>query len=212
MNKNIGKKILIVLAIILIIIVGGLTYIDWSLKPLPEEKRNISSSNIKMIVDMEDTDYRTPIIRTYTKEEFDSFDQDELDKIKDLVNGNIEGDIPALKIEDGRGILEISFQMIDNNKDYQVVGEIVPDDIPKIKIGVTNYDSQQSKRTIENSFIESEEEGIYLYEIKRYFDDEELENFDKEEFFMEFMYIEVDFEINKEKYVSIFAIHTVEDK
>ena len=103
-SKNRRKKLIIIgslLALFTIIIIGIFIYLDWSLTPLPEIKRNISSSDIKIIVDFPDRANRTPIIRTYTKEEFINFNQKEIEKIKDTINGNIEGDIPALVLENG---------------------------------------------------------------------------------------------------------------
>lgn len=94
-ERIIGKKILLSIFIIVIIISAVLIYINWSLKPIPGEKRNISTSNVRMLVNMEDE--RTPIIRTYSKKEFDNFDENEINKIKNIVNGNIEGDVPLLK-------------------------------------------------------------------------------------------------------------------
>lgn len=88
-RKALGRKILISILIIFIFILVVVTYINWSLKPLPEEKRNISTTNVKMLVDIASSENRTPIIRTYTKEEFDNFHENELKKIKNIVKGNI---------------------------------------------------------------------------------------------------------------------------
>ncbi|MGO1470546.1 MAG: zf-HC2 domain-containing protein [Tissierella sp.] len=201
------------LSVFLIILISFYILISHQLKPLPEAKRNISTTNIKMVVDMEDVANRTPIVRTYTKKEFDNFNENKIKKIREIVNGNIEGDIPALVIENGRGILNFTFEKKDEKG---VFTKIIPDDIPKIKISVSSYSSEKGAKEIDDSFMEHENrEGIYLYEIKRYFNEfTEDENFfyEDDEFFMEFLNIEINYEIDKEKYVSIFSIHSVEDK
>lgn len=200
------KRIMISILIIVLILSAVLIYTNELLKPLPEGKRNISSSNVKMLVNIEDS--RTAIIRTYTKEEFDKFNENEIKKIKEIVDGNIEGDVPALTIADGVGTLELSFESIN---EAEISAKIVPDNIPKIKISVP-YGKEESK-IISDSLIESKEtEGIYLYEIKRYLNQDEAYYGESDEFFMESMFIEINYEINKENYVSIFAINTIEYK
>lgn len=211
---TLGKKILFSILIIGIIISAVLIYIDWSLKPLPEEKRNISTSNVRMLINMEDTNWRTPIIRTFTKEEFDSFDENQIHKIKGIVNGNVEGDLPAFKIENGMGILEVSFEKTDKNNDFEVIAKIIPDKLPKIKISaLESLYSKEEPKEINGSFTESEEmEGIYLYEIKKYSNKDEIYHSETDDFFMESMFIEINYEVNKESYVSVFAINTIEYK
>lgn len=207
------KKLLLLILIIVVIILTVILYINWSLKPLPEERRNMSTSNIRMLVNMEDVDDRTPIVRTYIKEEFDNFDENELNKKKEIVNGNIEGDIPALKIENGIGVIKISFEKTENGTEGETVAKVIPENIPEIKISVleTLY-SEEEPKEISNSLIESEEGGIYSYEIKGYLNNERVISDEKEDFFIESMYIEIYYKVDDEDYVSIFAINTVQDK
>lgn len=206
-----GKRILFSISIIVILVI--IIYINWSLKPLPEEKRNISTTDIKMIANIPDAANRTPIIRTYTKEEFDNFSENELKKIKNIVNGNIEGDVPALKIENGTGVIEISFEMIVKNNGLMGISKIVPDDIPKIKILVlaTLY-SKENPKVVNDSLIKSEVEGTYLYEINRYFNKDEVYHNENDDFSTESMFVEVTYEIGNKSYVSVFAMNTIEDK
>ena len=214
-SKNRKKTLTIVgslLSIFTIIIIALFIYLDWSFTPLPEEKRNISSSDVKMIVDFPDVDDRIPIIRTYTKEEFTDFDKREIEDIKDTINGNIEGDIPALVLGNGRGEIDISFV----NSGNSALDNIKPDNIPQIKILVSTYSDQRSPKEVEGFLIEDKEnKAMYSYELKRYFTEfteEESTMYESDEFFMEFMNIQVNYEINKQEYVSLFAIHTVEYK
>ncbi len=129
-----------------------------------------------------------------------------------MVSGNIEGDVPALKIENGTGILKISFEKIEKNGEEIKAVKAIPDDVPKIKISAleTLY-SREEPKEINDSLIESEE-GIYLYEVKRYLNQDRIYHDKDDEFFMEGIFIEVNYEINREKYVSFFAINTLEYK
>lgn len=200
------KKVLLSILIFVVLISAVLIYTNGLLTPLPEDKRNVSTSDVKILVNIGDS--RTAIIRTYTKEEFDKFDEKKINKIKGIVNGNIEGDIPALRIADGVGTLELSFEGIN---EAEISTKIVPDSIPKIKISVPYY--KDESKIISDSLIESKEtEGIYLYEIKRYLNQDDTYYDESDEFFMESMFIEINYEIDKENYVSIFAINTIEYK
>lgn len=204
------KKVLISILVIILIISAVIIYTNRLWKPLPEDKRNISTSNVQMLVNIEDE--RTPIIRTYTKEEFNKFDEDEINKIKETVNGNIEGDIPQLIIEDGIGTFEISFIKIDKNDASVVTAKIRPDNIPKIRMLVlqTIY-SKEKPKEVNDSLIESEG-GIYSCKVKKYLNKEELSFVEEDEPYRQSMFIEVDYEINNEEYISIFAINTKESK
>lgn len=204
------KKVLISILVIVLIISALLVYTNSLWKPLPEDKRNISTSNIQMLVNMEDE--RTPIIRTYTKEEFDKFDENEINKIKEVVSGNIEGDIPQLIIEEGRGTIEISFIKTDKNDTSVVTAKIIPDNTPKIRMLIleTIYSKEEAKE-VNDSLIESEE-GVYSYKLRRYLNKEELSSVEKHEPYRQSMYIEVDYEINNQEYISIFAINTSESE
>jgi len=75
-KRKLGKKILLSMMTIIIIISAGFIFINGLFKPLPEEKRNLSTSNIKMLVNVESN--RIAIVRTYTKEEFDKFDENKI--------------------------------------------------------------------------------------------------------------------------------------
>lgn len=103
--------------------------------------------------------------------------------------------------------------MMEKSNDFKVTAKIIPNDALKIKISVleTLYSKEEPKE-INDSLIKGEKEGIYLYEIKRYFNQGEIYYNENDDFFMESMFIEISYEIDKEDYVSIFAINTKEDK
>ncbi|MFA5576450.1 MAG: hypothetical protein WC983_04140 [Tissierellaceae bacterium] len=212
-RKTIKRKIILTILIIIPFILAKLVHINWSPKPLPEEKRNISTTNIRMLVDITDRASRSPIVRTYTKEEFEKFDEKQLRRIMNLVSGNVEGDAPTLRMEDEIGRIEISFEMIEKNDGFTVTGKIVPDDIPSIRIlALSTLYSKEEPKIINGKLIENETQGKYLCEINRYFDIDEIYHSDNDDFTMESMFIEVSYEINNKAYVSIFAINTLEYK
>ena len=66
-------------------------------RPTPGYLRNTEADGVKIEAKISDDD-RTPIIRTYTKEEFDKFDQSKIDNIEDDVDGRVEGDIPCIDL------------------------------------------------------------------------------------------------------------------
>ncbi len=210
--KNTFKRKAILLAsIVILFLLVKVIHINWSLKPLPEEKRNITTTNIKMIADISDKVGRSPIIRTYTKEEFDSFSENELKKIRNIVSGNIEGDAPTSEIEDGTGTIEISFEMVEENDNFTVTGKIVPDNIPSIKIwALSTLNSKEEPELISGELIKGKTEGIYLCEINRYFHGNEIYSHENDDFSMESMFIEVNYKISGKDYISIFAINTIE--
>ncbi len=200
------------LIIILLIIAGVFVYINWTFQPLSENKRNMSTSDIKMTVILKDTANRTPIIRTYTKEEFDKLDESGIARVKEVVNGNIEGDVPALKIENGIGPIEITFEKTENKGKEETAIKVIPEDVPEIKISVleTLYSDNKPKEIID-SLTESEE-GKYVYEIKKYLHTQKIQIDEMKEFYAESMYIQIHYQIDGENYVSIFAINTIQDK
>lgn len=204
------KKIILTILIVFIIISVALILTNGLWKPLPEEKRNLSTSNIKMLVNVESN--RTAIIRTYTKEEFDKFDENKINKIKEIVDGNIEGDVPQLLIKDGIGIFEISFAMIDEKDKSVIESKIIPDSIPKIKMVLleTIYSREELKEIQDSLIMNSVNEGVYSYEVKKYFNNEELLSVEDDEPYRLSMFIEISYEINNKGYVSIFAINTKE--
>ncbi|MBU5255343.1 hypothetical protein [Tissierella praeacuta] len=102
-------------------------------------------------------------------------------------------------------------KMKKNGEEIEV--KIIPDDIPKIKIfALETLYSPKEPREINDSLIESEEEGIYLYELKKYSNSAQVYGDEEDGFFLEAMFIEIYYEVDKESYVSIFAINTSDYK
>lgn len=206
------KKIVLALLILLIIVSALLIYMYWSTQPLDEDKRNLSTSDVQMIVTVKDTANRTPIVRTYTKEEFDRLDEKGMKDVRETVNGKREGDVPALEILKGKGKMEFSFVTSNPEAGDDVHQPFVPKETPTIKISVleTLY-SDEIPKEINDSLNESEG-GIYFYEVERYLNTEKVLVDEDKEVYQESMYIEVHYQHDNESYVSVFAINTLADE
>ncbi len=201
------KKTGIFPVLLLLLLVGGFLIIRQSFQPLPEEKRNLSTMDIRMQVDVPDTAGRTPIVRTFTREEFDKKDEKERERLKEVVNGNIEGDVPALVREKGRDFIALYFLKTDTSAPSD--GALVsPDALPEIRLSVleTLY-SREEPKVITDTVTETEE-GKYRYEISGYLDETQR----PEDSEMEAMYIQVRYQIDGTGYVSVFAINTLESR
>ncbi len=204
------KKIMIALAVIIIIIAGFFIYSYYSLKPLPEAKRNISTTDVKMLVTIKDSANRTAIVRTYTKEEYDKMNENKIEKLKNTIKGNIEGDIPAVILENGKGKIEFSFEKNENKKDTST--SLIPADTPEIRMSVleTIYSSQKPIE-FTDTLTETGEKGKYLYEIKRHLNTEPIEYLENKKAYFESIFIEVSYKIDGKDYISFFAVNVIEE-
>lgn len=205
------QKISLFILILLAIGAGIFVYVNRTLQPLPENERNASTSNTTMRVRLKDAANRTPIVRTYTQEEFAKLDAKEMARIKEVVNGNREGDVPALSIENGKGTLEFSFEKTrQKGADTPVL--VVPKEVPEIKISATETLYSKEEPKVITDSLRASEEGKYVYDIEKYLNTQKVQLDTKEEFYAESMYIEIRYQMDDEGYVSIFAINTVQDE
>ena len=204
-----GKKILIIIVAVFLI-TATIIYIKEQFKPLSEDKRNMSTKGIKLLVEIEDELDRTPIIRSYTREEYNGFNERELRKIRQVVSGNIEGDIPTVIIGDRKGSIKFHFELND-----RVIG---PDNTPLIKI--FPLDTIYSHRdyelddllVVEDLLIEDKKNMTYKYEVQRYLKGDYMYQDGDEQFLTEANLIELEYEIDNNSYVSIFGINIFEEK
>lgn len=214
-SKGKRKKVLISILVVIVLISAIFVYINSQLKPLAEDKRNISNTDVKMIVDLVDTTDRTPIIRTYTKEEFDSFTEKELKEVREVVSGNIEGDVPAFIIENGNEFIKLNFQRNEERID-DVESKVNPDNNAEIRIFPLDslYSHRKHEpgelRVINDLLAESEDSGTYEYEIKRHLNEELIYKDEEGEFFVEAAFIEIEYKIDNKTYVSIFGLNIFE--
>lgn len=187
------KKIILI-AVILIVVIPCVIWFALTLffLPTPDAMRNLSTTDVKIMVGFPASEERKAITRTYTKEEFESFSASKMDKIKEDVSGNIEGDIPCLDLEDEKGVLKFSFQTSE--------GLCLPDSKPSIQIDVRESPWSDEEGRIIKDELSMGEDGLYFYEMHRY-------RTQYEKLFMEFSLIEVTYKIHGKEYISLFAIN-----
>ncbi len=170
------------------LIIGAFLFIQFVTLPTPNFMRNQEKDGIKIQVQISN-DERNPIIKTYTKDEFEKFDQEKIEKINDEVAGRIEGDIPSI-------------HLLENDKIYLTFykdGEkIEPDDAYiKITAHASDYRDPTKKRYIEGDLTDNEDK-TYSFATKRY-------SVQYEKYFIEYLRFEIAYTIEGKDYISIFA-------
>lgn len=179
------KKILIGIAGLILALAA---FIIYTLSPTPSFMRNKEVDGVRIEAKISNDD-RSPIIRTYTKEEFNDFDQEKIEKINDEVAGRIEGDIPSI-------------HLLENDKIYLTFykdGEkIEPDDsYIKITAHASDYRDPTKKRYIEGDLTDNRDK-TYSFATKRY-------SVQYEKYFIEYLRFEIAYTIEGKDYTSIFA-------
>lgn len=163
-------------------------FILLTFRPTPVYLRNMEANGVKIEAQISNDD-RKPIIRTYTKEEFETFDQTKIDNIEDDVDGRVEGDLPCIDLLKDNKIY-ISFY-----KDGKKV------DPKKTHIEITahasDYKDPTKTRHIEGELTE-DGENTYSYATKRY-------GVQFEKYFMEYLQFQISYTIEGKDYVSIFG-------
>lgn len=202
MSKNMSnfrKPLLISLGAIAAILLIAFIVIQQAYKPTPDDKRNISTSDVVMNMDVSDSSGRVPIIRTYTLEEFEKMTEKELVEAKDTVNGRVEGDAPANNFDEGKN--QINFTFYKNDK------KVKPSSNPIIKLEIypdqlmpyTNNPPYE-RRDIESE-LEEDEEGTYSFNMKRYVPQ-------TMKYVTQLSFMEIYFEIDGQKYVGLTSLNT----
>lgn len=179
------KKLVIGLVLLVIAV---FVFIRFAFLPTPEFLRNQEVDGVKTEVQISDDD-RSPIIRTYTKEEFDTFDQEKIDNIEDDVDGRVEGDLPCIDLlEDNK--IYLTF--------YKDGKKIEPDDAHiKITAHASDYKDPTKTRHIEGE-VTDEGDKTYSYATKRY-------STQYEKIFVEYLQFRISYTIDGKDYVSIFG-------
>ena len=181
------KKLIKIFSIIFILLVIFFVGLHIYRSPKPELKRNNSVHGVKVNVKVSD-DERTPIIRTFEREKFESLPEHKLMKLRDTIAGAVEGDIPSIDLnKDNKFYVEF----IDKGKVYQP-------EIPKIKIFADSYYNDKTWETVIEGELDRLDDGRYFYETKRY-------NTQFEKYFMEYLRIEIYYTIDGVDYVSTFG-------
>lgn len=190
------KAVFITLSVIVVIFLGIILVINFLTKPVADEKRNLSETDAKINVEFNNKEeYRTPIIRTFKEEEYNNFTQKKINKVISTIDGNIEGDIPAVELKYEKAYINIDF--IKNEK------SIEPDTVPYIIIEIAEEDSNdidyQMKEVVRDKL--EIKNGQYRYKLDRY-----SPQYDK--YFIHYNLIKIYYSIDKEDYISLFALNT----
>ena len=182
-------KILFIIAAILILIAMILfAAAQIYFSPTPESKRNNSVHGAKVNIKVSD-DERKPIVRTFERSKFESLPESKVMKVRDKIDGRVEGDIPSIHLhEDNR----IYFTFEKDGKVYEPA-------IPKIKIfaSASHYDDKEKKRVIEGE-LDRLDDGRYYFETKRY-------STQFEKYFIGYLRVEIYYTIDGVDYVSTFG-------
>ena len=183
MKSKVAKVFAILILLVIILFVGLHIY----RYPKAELKRNNSVHGVKVNIKVSD-DERTPIIRTFEREKFESLPEQKVMKLRDTIAGAVEGDIPSIHLnKDNKFYVEFI------NK-----GEVYEPEIPKIKIFADSYYNDKTRETVIEGELDRLDDGRYFYETKRY-------NTQFEKYFMEYLRIEIYYTIDGVDYVSTFG-------
>ena len=183
MKSKVAKVFAILILLVIILFVGLHIY----RYPKAELKRNNSVHGVKVNIKVSD-DERTPIIRTFEREKFESLPEQKVMKLRDTIAGAVEGDIPSIHLnKDNKFYVEFI------NK-----GEVYEPEIPKIKIFADSYYNDKTRETVIEDELDRLDDGRYFYETKRY-------NTQFEKYFMEYLRVEIYYTIDGVDYVSTFG-------
>ena len=186
--KKVFKILFIIAAILIVLAMILFVAAQIYFSPTPESKRNNSVHGVKVNIKVSN-DERKPIVRTFEREKFENLSEKEIMKLRDTIDGWIEGDIPCIHLN-------------EDNKIYftfESGGEVYQPEIPKIKIfaSASHHDDKQKQRVIEGE-LDRLDDGRYFYETKRY-------STQFEKYFMEYLRIEIYYTIGHVDYVSTFG-------
>ena len=184
MKSKVAKVFAILILLVIILFVAIQIYFS----PTPDFKRNNSIHGDKVNVQVSN-DERKPIVRTFEREKFENLSEKELMKLRDTIDGRIEGDIPSIHLnEDNKFYVEF----INKGKVYEPA-------IPKIKIfaSASHYDDKEKQRVIEGE-LDRLDDGRYYFETKRY-------STQFEKYFLEYLRVEIYYTIDGVDYLSTFG-------
>ena len=182
------SKVAKVFAIVIILTIILFAAIQIYFSPTPNFRRNNSMNGVKVNIQVSN-DERKPIVRTFEREKFENLSKKEIMKLRDTIDGRIEGDIPCIHLN-------------EDNKIYftfESGGEVYQPEIPKIKIfaSASHYDDKQKQRVIEGE-LDRLDDGRYYFETKRY-------STQFEKYFLEYLRIEIYYTIDGVDYLSTFG-------
>ncbi len=181
------KKLIKIFSIIFILLVILFIGLHIYRSPKAELKRNNSVHGVKVNIKVSN-DERTPIIRTFEREKFESLPEQKVMRLRDTIAGAIEGDIPSIHLnKDNKFYVEFT----KNGKVYEP-------EIPKIKIFAESYYNDKTRETVIEGELDRLDDGRYFYDTKRY-------STQFEKYFIEYLRIEIYYTIDGVDYLSTFG-------
>lgn len=182
------KKVLIALGILFAAGAIFAAFLSYALSPTPDFRRNETVDGMRMDAVVA-WDERKPIIRTFKEKDYLALTEGELAKVRDTIDGKIEGDIPCIKLNKKPRIF---FQF---EKDEKPVN---PEKLSiKIIAHASHYDDPQKTRIITDELKDEGDLG-YSHTTKRY-----SRQYEKD--FLEYLQVEVHYTIDGENYISTFG-------
>jgi len=209
-----GKTKIIITSIALIAcaLIAVLMHINDRLTPASGDERNRSTTDIVLRVHLEDAADRTPVIRTFTRDEYDQLDEGQRHQIKNEIRGSIEGDVPMLDLKGDGCLLEFSFGRLSEENAGSLTDTLIPEENPSIGIVLheTLY-SPEVSGTLSGLLTPGAVEGVYYSDICQLVQKEEINLSEGETPYRISMYIEVGYRIEGKTYVSVFAVNAKSD-
>ncbi|MFR9293629.1 MAG: hypothetical protein ACLVLR_01715 [Turicibacter sanguinis] len=182
------KKVLIALGILVAAGAIFAAFIAYAFSPTPDFLRNKTANGVRMDAVVA-WDERKPIIRTYKEKDYLALTEGELEKLRDTIDGKIEGDIPCIKLNKKPRIF---FQFEKNDK------PVKPEKI-SIKILAHAWDDDDPQKTrIITDEVKDEGDLGYSYTTKRY-------SRQYEKYFLEYLQVEIRYTVDGEDYISTFG-------
>ena len=188
MRKKVLIALLIALGILFAAGVAFAAFLSYVFSPTPDSLRNDVVDGVRMDAVVA-WDERKPIIRTFKEKDYLALTENQLAKVRDTIDGKIEGDIPCIKLNKKPRIF---FQFEKDEK------PVKPEKISiKIIAHASDYSDPQKTRIITG---EPKDEGDlgYSYTTKRY-----GRQYEKD--FLEYLQVEVHYTIDGENYISTFG-------
>ena len=182
------KKVLIALGILFAAGAIFAAFLSYALSPTPDFRRNETVDGMRMDAVVA-WDERKPIIRTFKEKDYLALTDNQRAKVRDTIDGKIEGDIPCIKLNKKPRIF---FQFEKDEKPVKPEKATI-----KIIAHASHWDDPQKTRIITDELKDEGDLG-YSYTTKRY-----SRQYEKD--FLEYLQVEVHYTIDGENYISTFG-------
>ena len=117
-NLALWKRLLIAFSVVIlsliVLIVSFLVFLHFAFQGTPDGERITTDTDIRMLVDIEDSSPSKAITRTYDAESFDNYSETKKNKLRGETGGKLEGDVPHVSIENhDDSYIWLRFQNLD---------------------------------------------------------------------------------------------------